>query len=54
MIDIGFKSEGAVPLREFNDLSAIEIGQEIEVFLENVEDQEGQVVLSNEGRLYRV
>ena len=48
MIDIGFKSEGAVPLREFNDLSAIEIGQEIEVFLENVEDQEGQVVLSKQ------
>ena len=48
MIDIGFKSEGAVPRREFNDLSAIEIGQEIEVFLENVEDQEGQVVLSKQ------
>ncbi len=48
MIDIGFKSEGAVPLREFNDPSAIEIGQEIEVFLENVEDQEGQVVLSKQ------
>ena len=48
MIDIGFKSEGAVSIREFNDPSAIEIGQEIEVFLENVEDQEGQVVLSKQ------
>ena len=48
MIDIGFKSEGAVSIREFNDPSSINVGQEIEVFLENVEDQEGQVVLSKQ------
>ena len=46
MVDIGFKSEGAVPLKEFSDPQAIQVGQQIEVFLENVEDQEGQVVLS--------
>ncbi len=48
MIDIGFKSEGSVSIREFNDPSAIAIGQEVEVYLENVEDQEGQVVLSKQ------
>jgi small subunit ribosomal protein S1 len=48
MVDIGFKSEGAVPIKEFSDPAAIQIGQEIEVFLENVEDQEGQVVLSKQ------
>ena len=48
MVDIGFKSEGAVSLREFSDADAIEIGQEVEVFLESVEDQEGQVVLSKQ------
>jgi len=48
LVDIGFKSEGVVPIREFNDPQAIEIGQEIEVFLESVEDQEGQVVLSKQ------
>ena len=48
MVDIGFKSEGAVSIKEFNDPEAIEIAQEIEVFLENVEDQEGQVVLSKQ------
>ena len=48
MVDIGFKSEGAVSIKEFSDPEAIEIGQEIEVFLENVEDQEGQVVLSKQ------
>ena len=34
MVDIGFKSEGAVSIKEFSDPEAIEIGQEIEVFLE--------------------
>ncbi|MBT4977034.1 MAG: 30S ribosomal protein S1 [Gemmatimonadetes bacterium] len=48
MVDIGFKSEGAVSIKEFSDPSAIEINQEVEVFLENVEDQEGQVVLSKQ------
>ena len=48
MVDIGFKSEGAVSIKEFSDPSAIDILQEVEVFLENVEDQEGQVVLSKQ------
>lgn len=48
MVDIGFKSEGAVPVKEFSDPEAIETGQEIEVFLENIEDQEGQAVLSKQ------
>lgn len=48
MVDIGFKSEGAVPVKEFSDPEAIEKGLEIEVFLENIEDQEGQAVLSKQ------
>ena len=49
LVDIGFKSEGAIPIREFgDDPSAIDIGQEIDVFLENVEDLEGNVVLSKQ------
>ena len=48
MVDIGFKSEGAVSIKEFSDPESIEQGQEIEVFLEDVEDQEGQVVLSKQ------
>ena len=48
MVDIGFKSEGAVSIKEFSDPAAIEVGQEVEVFLENVEDQDGQVVLSKQ------
>ena len=48
VVDIGFKSEGAIPLSEFGDPSEVEVGQEIEVYLENVEDQEGQIVLSKQ------
>ncbi len=48
MVDIGFKSEGAVPLKEFTDPESIEVGQQIDVFLESIEDQEGQVVLSKQ------
>ena len=46
VIDIGFKSEGSVPLEEFGSSEEIEVGQQVEVFLETVEDQEGQIVLS--------
>ena len=48
VVDIGFKSEGAIPLSEFADPSEVEVGQEIEVYLEDVEDQEGQIVLSKQ------
>ena len=46
IVDIGFKSEGIVPLNEFRDNETIEPGDEIEVFLDKVEDREGQLVLS--------
>jgi len=46
VIDIGFKSEGVVPVAEFGEAAEIEAGQAVEVYLENVEDQEGQIVLS--------
>ncbi len=44
ILDVGFKSEGSVPLDEFKDPPAP--GDEVEVFLEHLEDQEGAVVLS--------
>src|SRR2546426_351070 len=46
ILDVGFKSEGAVPIDEFKDPKSIKAGDEVEVFLENLEDQEGAVVLS--------
>ncbi len=46
ILDLGFKSEGSVPLDEFPDPSVLEVGAEVEVFLEHLEDQDGAVVLS--------
>src|SRR5438552_8748687 len=46
VLDIGFKSEGTVPLEEFKDHPDLRIGDEVEVLLEHLEDQEGAVVLS--------
>ena len=46
VLDIGFKSEGTIPLEEFKDHPDLKIGDEVEVLLEHLEDQEGSVVLS--------
>ena len=46
ILDVGFKSEGSVPLDEFNNPQDLKEGDEVEVFLEHLEDQEGAVVLS--------
>jgi small subunit ribosomal protein S1 len=45
-VDIGFKSEGVVPLAEFTKRDELKVGDEIEVFLESVENKDGQLVLS--------
>jgi cytidylate kinase len=41
ILDVGFKSEGSVPLDEFKDPQSLQEGDEVEVFLEHLEDQEG-------------
>jgi len=46
IVDVGFKSEGIIPLSEFGNHPEVKVGDEIEVFLESIEDQDGQVVLS--------
>ena len=46
ILDVGFKSEGSVPLDEFNNPQDLKEGDEVEVFLEHLEDAEGAVVLS--------
>ncbi len=45
MIDIGFKSEGILPIDEFGEQKP-EVGQKVEVFLDALEDENGQVVIS--------
>ena len=46
-MDIGYKSEGAISISEFED-EEIEVGDQIEVLLERLENDEGIVVLSKE------
>ena len=46
MVDIGFKSEGRIPIEEFPDPSEIGAGDEISVLLEATEDQDGEVRVS--------
>lgn len=46
VVDIGGKSEGVVPVTEFADISEIQIGDEIEVYLEKTEDRNGAPVIS--------
>ncbi|MES2709006.1 MAG: 30S ribosomal protein S1 [Verrucomicrobiota bacterium] len=47
LVDIGYKSEGAIPVSEFED-EDIQIGDEVEVLLQRLENDEGMVVLSKE------
>lgn len=46
LIDIGYKSEGLVPKEEFANGDAPEVGQEVQVYLERLENEDGMVVLS--------
>ena len=52
LVDIGYKSEGAIPASEFED-EEIEVGDEVEVLLMKLEDDEGMVVLSKEKAAHR-
>jgi len=47
VVDIGAKSEGIIPISEFED-EEFEVGDEVEVLLERLENDEGMVVLSKE------
>ena len=49
LIDVGYKSEGAIPIEEFHRHGGLpKVGDEIEVYLEAKEDNEGLIVLSKD------
>ena len=48
LIDIGFKSEGLIDRSEFNEDSLPSIGDQVEVYLEYLEDSSGNTILSKE------
>jgi small subunit ribosomal protein S1 len=49
IVDVGYKSEGLIPIEEFTDREGrltVEVGEEVDVLLEKTEDLEGHVLLS--------
>jgi len=46
VVDIGFKSEGFVPIEEFRNREDLKVDQAIEVLIESVEDDDGRLILS--------
>ena len=46
LVDIGFKSESAIPIREFSNSTLPEIGSRIRVYIDSVEDGSGRLRLS--------
>ena len=48
IVDVGFKSEGTIPLAEFRSVENLTLGDQFDVYLEKLENQEGLVVLSKE------
>jgi len=46
LVDIGFKSEGAIPIEEFEGVTDLAVGTEFDVYLEKMENQDGLIVLS--------
>ena len=47
VVNIGFKSDGVVPMSEFRYNPDLKVGDEVEVYIENQEDKKGQLVLSH-------
>ena len=50
IVDIGYKSEGLIPVGEFNpaEIEALKVGDSLQIYLEEREDSEGNLVLSKE------
>ena len=46
LIDIGYKSEGFIPSEEFDDFDAVEQDTEVDVLLEGIENEDGNIVIS--------
>jgi len=50
IVDVGYKSEGLIPIEEFRGVDGevhVQVGSDVEVLLEKAEDQEGHVLLSH-------
>jgi len=47
VVNIGFKSDGIIPMSEFRYNPDLKVGDKVEVFVENQEDKKGQLILSH-------
>ena len=47
VVNIGYKSDGIIPLSEFRYNPDLKVGDTVEVYIENQEDKKGQLVLSH-------
>ena len=47
LVNIGYKSEGIIPVSEFRYNPELAVGDKVEVYVENAEDKKGQLVLSH-------
>ncbi|MDY5827427.1 MAG: 30S ribosomal protein S1 [Candidatus Limisoma sp.] len=47
VVNIGYKSDGIIPLNEFRYNPDLKVGDKVEVFVENQEDKKGQLILSH-------
>ena len=47
VVNIGYKSDGIIPLSEFRYNPDLKIGDTVEVYIENQEDKKGQLILSH-------
>lgn len=48
VVDVGLKSEGLISVNEFVSADEIELGNQVEVYLDNTEAESGQILLSRE------
>lgn len=46
VVDVGLKSEGLIPLAEWDDAGSVDVGDEVQVWLDAVESDSGHIVLS--------
>ena len=47
VVNIGYKSDGIIPMSEFRYNPDLKVGDTVEVFIENQEDKKGQLILSH-------
>ncbi|MDI9356586.1 MAG: 30S ribosomal protein S1 [Chitinophagaceae bacterium] len=51
LVNVGFKSDGSLPITEFRDIDNLKVGDSVEVYIEEQENEKGQLVLSHKKAL---